>query len=122
MANLKRVLWHLLGGTRGGPLRIRILQALVDRPYNTNQLSTLLGADYKTIQHHLRVLTENRVVEPRGAGYGATYFPSRDFEESRAEFDTLCAKLGAAPSTAAQPTAAASTSTTPTERNDTLEK
>lgn len=122
MANLKRILWHILGGTRGGPLRIRILQALVDRPYNTNQLSTLLGADYKTIQHHLRVLTENRIVavggrkpptaqgaagdiEPRGSGYGATYFPSHDFEQSRAEFDALCAKL-AMPAKSAAPAAA----------------
>lgn len=93
MVNLKRALWHLLGGTRGGPLRIRILQALVDRPYNTNQLAVLLGHDYKTIQHHLRVLVENRLLEPRGDGYGATYFPSRDFDDSRAEFDAVVAKL-----------------------------
>ncbi len=42
MVNLKRILWHLLGGTRGGPMRIRILQALLDRPYNTNQLAVLI--------------------------------------------------------------------------------
>ena len=97
MANLKRILWHLLGGTRGGPLRIRILQALVDRPYNTNQLSVVLGHDYKTIQHHLRVLVENRLLEPRGDGYGATYFPSPSFDESRAEFDAIVARLSSAP-------------------------
>jgi DNA-binding transcriptional ArsR family regulator len=93
MVNLKRVLWHLLGGTRGGPLRIRILQAILDRPYNTNQLAVLLGHDYKTIQHHLRVLTENRILEPRGDGYGATYFTSPSFDASRAEFDTIVARL-----------------------------
>jgi DNA-binding transcriptional ArsR family regulator len=99
MVNLKRVLWHLLGGTRGGPLRIRILQAILDRPYNTNQLAVLLGHDYKTIQHHLRVLTENRLLEPRGDGYGATYFTSPAFDESRAEFDAIVARLAPAPST-----------------------
>lgn len=97
MVNLKRILWHLLGGTRGGPLRIRILQALFDRPYNTNQLSVLLGADYKTIQHHLRVLVENRLLELRGAGYGATYFPSPDLEESKPEFDAIVARLAPRP-------------------------
>lgn len=101
MANLKRILWHLLGGTRGGPLRIRILQALVDRPYNTNQLAVVLGHDYKTIQHHLRVLVENRLLEPRGDGYGATYFPSPSFDESRAEFDAIVARL--APTTPPPP-------------------
>jgi DNA-binding transcriptional ArsR family regulator len=95
--NLKRILWHLLGGTRGGPLRIRILQALLDRPYNTNQLAVNLGADYKTIQHHLRVLVENRLIELRGAGYGATYFPSADLEESMPEFEAIVAKLAPIP-------------------------
>lgn len=116
MVNLKRVLWHLLGGTRGGPLRLRILQALVDRPYNTNQLAVLLDADYKTIQHHLRVLVENRILEPRGQGYGATYFPSPDLEDSLSEFQAIVARLSKpAPATPA-PGVPAPAPTTP-ERN-----
>ena len=95
--NLKRVLWHLLGGTRGGPLRIRILQALLDRPYNTNQLAVLLGHDYKTIQHHLRVLVENRLLEPRGDGYGATFFPSTGLDDSIAEFSAIVARVAPSP-------------------------
>jgi DNA-binding transcriptional ArsR family regulator len=93
MANLKRVLWHLLGGTRGGPVRIRILLLLRDQPRNTNQVAVALGIDYKTAQHHLRVLTENRVVSPTGSGYGAVYLLTRDMEESLAEFDAIAAKL-----------------------------
>lgn len=93
MANLRRVLWHLLGGTRGGPLRIRVLLALRERPYNTNQLATLLGVDYKTVQHHLRVLTENRLLWPSGQGYGAVYLFTKDMEGSMAEFDAIAAKV-----------------------------
>lgn len=93
LANLKRILWHILGGTRGGPLRIRILAALRDRPSNTNQLATEFGVDYKTIQHHLRVLCENRLLDSRGPGYGTTYFLSPDMEESLPEFDALCARI-----------------------------
>lgn len=89
MVNLRRTLWHLLGGTRGGPLRIRILGELRDRPYNTNQLAVGLGADYKTIQHHLRVLVENRLVEPHGQGYGAVFFLTRDMEESLPELEAI---------------------------------
>ncbi|MCA1812471.1 MAG: winged helix-turn-helix domain-containing protein [Halobacteriales archaeon] len=91
---MRRVLWHLLGGTRGGPLRIRILRALRDRPLNTNQLAVRLGIDYKTAQHHLRVLTENRLVSPTGQGYGAVYLLTKDFEESMAEFERISAKVG----------------------------
>ena len=91
LANLKRVLWHLLGGTRGGPQRIRIVALLRDRPYNTNQLAELLGADYKTVQHHLRVLRENRIASPTGDGYGAVYLLTKDMEESLSDFDVIAA-------------------------------
>ena len=93
MANLKRVLWHLLGGTRGGPTRIRIIMLLRDRPYNTNQISTMLKIDYKTAEHHLRVLRENRVVSPTGDGYGAVFLLTPDMEASMPDFDTIAAKI-----------------------------
>jgi DNA-binding transcriptional ArsR family regulator len=93
MANLKRVLWHLLGGTRGGPMRIRILALLRDRPYNTNQVSAMLKIDYKTAEHHLRVLTENRIVSPTGAKYGAVYILTPDMEESLPDFDLIAARI-----------------------------
>lgn len=103
MANLKRVLWQLLGATRGGPVRIRILQAILERPSNTNQLAVRLGHDYKTIQHHLRVLVENRLLEVRGDRYGATYFPSADLEACRPEFDALVAKVVPSPAPTSPP-------------------
>lgn len=93
MVNLKRVLWHLLAGTRGGPLRIRILLLLRERPSNTNQVATMLGIDYKTAQHHLRVLTENRLLSPTGDGYGAVFLFTPDMEDSLEEFDRIVAKL-----------------------------
>ncbi len=93
MANLKRVLWHLLGGTRGGPLRIRILLLLRDRPYNTNQLAGLLGVDYKTVKHHLKVLTENRILAQRGTGYGDVFFFTPDMEESLADFEAVAQRV-----------------------------
>lgn len=94
MVNLKRVLWHILGGTRGGPLRIDILRLLQDRPYNTNQLAEHLGRDYKTIQHHLRVLKKNRILDEQGTGqYGSVFFFSKDMEDSLAEFEAIAAKV-----------------------------
>lgn len=94
MADRRRVLWHLLGGTRGGPLRIRILHLLCDRPYNTNQIATRLGIDYKTAQHHLRVLKKNRLIDEQGTGqYGSVFFWSRDMEDSEGAFHQIAAKV-----------------------------
>lgn len=97
MARLDRVLWHLLGGTRGGPLRVKILLLLRDRPSNCNQVAVRLGIDYKSAQHHLRVLTENRVVSPTGDGYGAVYLPTPDMEASWEAFERIAAKVAPPP-------------------------
>ena len=73
---MEAVLWYVLTGTRGGGNRIRILRALDERPRNTHQLAEDLDLDYKTVQHHLDVLAENRVVESSGDDYGAIYLPT----------------------------------------------
>jgi len=66
-----------LAGTRGGLNRIRILEALRERPYNANQLGEKLGLDYRTIRHHLDLLLENGVLaRPAGDAYGTMYFLS----------------------------------------------
>ncbi len=98
MTPLTRVLWHLLGGTRGGPTRIRILALLRERPQNTNQVSVLLGIDYKTAEHHLKVLRENRLVVPSGEGYGTLFLLSPSLEAEIHEFEAIARKaLGDAP-------------------------
>ena len=91
---MKRVLWWLIAGTKGGVNRARIINALNDRPYNANQLSTVLELDYKTIRHHLKVLSENNVVTPTGNGYGAMYFLTQTMEENYTLFEEIWAKIG----------------------------
>ena len=73
---MEGVLWYVLSGTRGGPNRVRILQALSERPRNANQLAEDLDLDYKTVRHHLDVLTDNGLVTSSGDEYGAVYLPT----------------------------------------------
>ena len=47
--------------------------ALRVAPRNAQQLARELGVDYTTVRHHLRVLTENRLVESSGPHYGQVY-------------------------------------------------
>ena len=91
---MKRVLWWLIAGTKGGVNRARMINALNDRPYNANQLSAVLELDYKTIRHHLNVLSENNVVTSTGNGYGAMYFLSPAMEANYALFEEIWAKIG----------------------------
>jgi DNA-binding transcriptional ArsR family regulator len=91
---MKRVLWWLIAGTRGGVNRARMIKTLHDRPYNANQLSEVLELDYKTIRHHLKVLSENNVVTSTGNGYGAMYFLSQTMEDNYALFEEIWEKIG----------------------------
>ncbi len=83
---METVLWQALAGTRGGPNRARILQALEERPRNANQLADDLDLAYNTVRHHLEVLEENRIVTKSDAEYGTVYLPS---DQVRAHWDTV---------------------------------
>ena len=79
---MRKVLWWLIGGSRGGRNRVRIIRALNDKPMNANQLATALDLDYKTVRHHLGKLEENQVVTSMGEEYGTTYFLTERMEEN----------------------------------------
>lgn len=92
-ANFKRILWYVFAATRGGPTRIRIVELLLERPYNVNQLSEQTQMDYKTIQHHIKILIDNKIITTEEKKYGAIYFPSALFEQSLPAFEEIRRKL-----------------------------
>ncbi|MEF8773726.1 MAG: winged helix-turn-helix domain-containing protein [Halobacteriales archaeon] len=83
---MEAVLWYVLTGTRGGENRVRILQALDERPRNATRLAEDLDLDYKTVRHHLDVLTDNDIVTSSGDDYGAIYMPT---EQVRDHWDVI---------------------------------
>jgi len=91
--NIKRLMWYIFAGMRGGPTRIRILNLLGKRPCNMNQIKKELSLDYKTVQHHMKVLQENRLVTSEDKKYGTIYFTSQIFEQNRNIFEEISEKL-----------------------------
>jgi len=92
---LRRLLWYLLGGTRGGPNRAEIIKALQKRPCNANQLAETLRVDYKTVQHHIRILEENGLVSLANKGsYGAVLFLTSKMEEALPILDEIWSRIG----------------------------
>jgi predicted transcriptional regulator len=92
---MKRVLWYLIAGSRGGANRARIIKTLHDRPYNVNQLSLELDLDYKTIKHHIKVLEDhNIIINSTGEKkYGTMYFLSNRMEEEYPLFQEILSKM-----------------------------
>ncbi|MDA4130944.1 MAG: winged helix-turn-helix domain-containing protein [Thaumarchaeota archaeon] len=90
---LRRLLWYLLGGARGGENRARIIQEIRNRPGNLNQLATRLSLEYRSVQHHIEILKRNALVTSQGDHYGLTYFLSPWLEAHLEVFDEISKKL-----------------------------
>ncbi|WP_337860021.1 winged helix-turn-helix domain-containing protein [Ferroplasma sp.] len=77
-----RILWWLLIATRGGPTRTMILEILKDNPENLNKIAETLKINYRTVQHHIKILMDNAVVQKEGNGYGSVYFLSDYYQKN----------------------------------------
>jgi predicted transcriptional regulator len=75
-------------------MRARLIHSLRVQPGNMNQLATRLDVEYRTIKHHIDVLTKNGLIDSAGEHYGLTYFLNPRMEAQIEIFDDLCRKLG----------------------------
>jgi DNA-binding transcriptional ArsR family regulator len=90
---LKRLLWFVLGGARGGENRAKMIHELSLRPLNLNQLAEKLGVDYRTVMHHAKVLRSNSLILIEGEKYGAMYFLSPRLQASLELFSQIVKDL-----------------------------
>jgi DNA-binding transcriptional ArsR family regulator len=93
---VRRIIWWVFTGSRGGPNRARLVVAVKEQPMNANQIAANLGMDYKTVRHHLNVLVKNHMLISVGEGYGAMYFISPELEQNYDEFVRIWGKIGQA--------------------------
>ncbi len=91
---MKKLLWWLIAGMKGGINRARIIKSLYERPYNANQLSEELNLDYKTVRHHIKILEQNNVIKSSGEKYGKMYFLSNEMEENYDVFKEIWEQIG----------------------------
>ena len=90
----KRVLWYLIGSTKGGVNRAKIIDFINSHPANANQIASELNLDYKTVVHHLRVLGDNGlVITEKEDSYGATYFLTPLMEKNYLSFMEILARI-----------------------------
>jgi len=90
----RRLLFYLLAGTRGAFNRLLILRYLRQNPVNANKLATDLKLDYKTVQHHIKILEQNGlIVSSQKGSYGAVYFISPYMEAEYSILEEIWAKV-----------------------------
>lgn len=94
MQRFDKMLWWLIGGTRGGKNRLRIIMKLDEQPRNANNISEELGLDYKTVTHHLDLMKENNVVGTIGEGYGKNYVLTEQMEQNLDKLEQVKEQAG----------------------------
>ncbi len=77
-----RLIWWLLVGTRGGKTRSKIIELIKDEPKNINKISNEMNVNYRTIEHHIKIMLDNKVIMPIGDGYGKSYVLSQYYRSN----------------------------------------
>lgn len=84
-----RELTNLLIGRKGGKTTIMIIDQLLSKPYNANELSKILKLDYKTITHHINIIHEHRYVEKEQLENCNLYYPSKKLFNCLDEYNLI---------------------------------
>jgi len=90
---MKKLLWQMLAGTRGGYTRGFILNKLADKPSSAKQLAEALNIDYKTTRQHLDVLANNGIISTEGDKNCSRYHLSKDMEANLDDFIQIWEKI-----------------------------
>lgn len=75
-------------------MRSRIMISVINKPKNANQISSEIGVNYRTVEHHLKVLKENNMISVMGNGYGKIYFPGELIENNYEAFMEILKRAG----------------------------
>ena len=89
----KYLIGWLVAGTKGGPKRAKIIEALKQTSLNTNQLSTILKTNYKTTKAHLEVLEKNKIVTSTFHKGATTYVLSQAAQKNYEIFEEMRKKV-----------------------------
>jgi predicted transcriptional regulator len=85
----------LIGSTKGGANRAKIIDLINSHPTNANQIAQELVLDYKTVIHHLKALVDNGlIITENRETYGATYFLTPLMEKNYDSFKEILVKIG----------------------------
>lgn len=92
MDDVERLLWWLFQSSAGAATRFRLVGVVRRQPGNAQQIADALGMDYSTIQHHLRILVANHLLDAVGDHYGRVYFLSSSLESRWAKLEAIAGR------------------------------
>lgn len=87
--NIKKSLHQVFLKRKGCRTTAKILDLLIERPYNGNQIAKIIEMDYKTIYYHLDILCKNKLVMAESDSYGSLYYPTEILLNNHEEYEKI---------------------------------
>ena len=79
----------LLLQRKGGRTSAKIIEKLLERPYNPNQIAELLGMSYNTAYYHMQIMKKYGLVEKKRNDYGSLYEATQNLVNQKELFYKL---------------------------------
>ncbi|WP_405293868.1 winged helix-turn-helix domain-containing protein [Methanobrevibacter sp.] len=79
----------LIVGRKGGKTTIKIIDKLLMKPHNKNQLAKILNVDYNTITHHIKIMHNHRYITEEKLDNVFYYLPSEKLFKSIEEYNII---------------------------------
>ena len=90
LAGIKdKELLNFLVGREGGKTSILILDLILQKPYNRNQLAKQLGLDYNTINYHIKIMCNHDYITAEKFEKSVFYYPTEKFNKVHEEYKLL---------------------------------
>lgn len=80
---------NLIIGRKGGETTTKIIDKILIKPYNINQLSKMLNLDYKTVTYHIEIIYELKYVEKEEFKNSTLYYPSNKLFNCLDEYNLI---------------------------------
>ena len=82
-------LYNMILGTTSARTRILIIDEILTKPHNANQLSKKLRLDYKTIRYHMDIICKHQYATEEKFGKYTYYFPGDKLIKNIDEYNQI---------------------------------
>ena len=74
---------------KGGKTTARIIEQLLIRPYNSNQMAKLLNISYNTAYYHFQIMLKFNLIEKIPTKYGTYYVAKKNLINEKDSFNEI---------------------------------
>ncbi|WP_407422102.1 ArsR/SmtB family transcription factor [Methanobrevibacter sp.] len=84
-----RHLEHIILQKKGGKTTARMIELLLVRPYNSNQIAKTLNISYNTAYYHFQIMVKLDLVEKVETKYGTYYSAKENLIKAKDKFEEI---------------------------------